>query len=148
MPGLIFLSGQVPADDTGSIVPGGIQEHTVGVSVVRFLVASMTACQTQCIKNLGNVLEAAGSSWEKVVKVNVYLKNMDDFAAMNEVYEKVCFKPKSSYNVHLYLQPSSNSFCQHPNPHEHVFKPRNSRMTWILRLKQLQPTNQASDANG
>ena len=34
------------------------------------------------------MLKAAGSSWEKVVKVNVYLKNMDDFAAMNEVYEK------------------------------------------------------------
>lgn len=46
--------------------------------------------QVQCIANLGNVLEASGSSWEKVVKVNVYLKNMDDFAAMNEVYEKVC----------------------------------------------------------
>ena len=44
--------------------------------------------QAQCIANLGNVLKAAGSSWEKVVKVNVYLKNMDDFASMNEVYEK------------------------------------------------------------
>ena len=47
-----------------------------------------TDLQAQCIANLGNVLKAAGSSWEKVVKVNVYLKNMDDFAAMNEVYEK------------------------------------------------------------
>ena len=47
-----------------------------------------TELQAQCITNLGNVLKAAGSSWEKVVKVNVYLKNMDDFAAMNEVYEK------------------------------------------------------------
>jgi hypothetical protein len=44
--------------------------------------------KAQCIKNLGNVLEEAGSSWEKVVKVNVYLKNMDDFAAMNEVYSE------------------------------------------------------------
>lgn len=44
--------------------------------------------QAQCIANLGNVLKAAGSSWERVVKVNVYLKNMDDFVAMNEVYEK------------------------------------------------------------
>lgn len=48
----------------------------------------VTTVQAQCIANLGNVLKAAGSSWEKVVKVNVYLKNMDDFAAMNEVYEK------------------------------------------------------------
>jgi len=37
---------------------------------------------------VGKVLAAAGSSWEKVVKVNVYLKDMDNFAAMNEVYEK------------------------------------------------------------
>ncbi|KAG8742206.1 hypothetical protein FRC10_001902 [Ceratobasidium sp. 414] len=71
VPGLIFLSGQTPVDKTGVVVEGGIQEHTA-----------------QCIKNLGNVLEEAGSSWEKVVKVNVYLKNMDDFAAMNEVYSK------------------------------------------------------------
>lgn len=41
------------------------------------------------MKNLTAVLAAAGSSWEKVVKVNVYLKDMGDFAAMNEVYEKV-----------------------------------------------------------
>lgn len=74
VPGLIFLSGQTPVDSQGQLVPGGIKEHT-----------------EQCIKNLGNVLKAAGSSWEQVVKVNVYLKNMDDFASMNEVYEKCRF---------------------------------------------------------
>ncbi|EEB87980.1 hypothetical protein MPER_14445, partial [Moniliophthora perniciosa FA553] len=42
VPGLIFLSGQTPVDNNGKLVEGGIQEHT-----------------TQCIKNLGNVLEAA-----------------------------------------------------------------------------------------
>ncbi|TCD62213.1 hypothetical protein EIP91_007218 [Steccherinum ochraceum] len=77
VPGLIFLSGQTPVDKEGKVVPGGIQEHTA-----------------QCISNLGNVLTAAGSSWEKVVKVNVYLKNMDDFAAMNEIYEKLLPTPK------------------------------------------------------
>ncbi|KIJ45269.1 hypothetical protein M422DRAFT_167330 [Sphaerobolus stellatus SS14] len=77
VPGLIFLSGQTPVGLDGQVVPGGIKEHTA-----------------QCINNLGNVLEAAGSSWEKVVKVNVYLKNMDDFAAMNEVYEKLLPSPK------------------------------------------------------
>lgn len=45
--------------------------------------------QAQCITNLENVLIAASSSWEKVVKVNVYLKDMDNFSAMNEVYERV-----------------------------------------------------------
>ncbi|KDQ16808.1 hypothetical protein BOTBODRAFT_172905 [Botryobasidium botryosum FD-172 SS1] len=77
VPGLIFLSGQTPVNKEGSVVPGGIQEHTA-----------------QCLKNLENVLTAAGSSWEKVVKVNVYLKNMDDFAAMNEVYQKTLPTPK------------------------------------------------------
>jgi len=77
VPGLIFLSGQVPADKTGKIVEGGIKEHTA-----------------QCIKNLGNVLTAAGSSWDKVVKVNVYLKDMENFAAMNEVYEVLIPSPK------------------------------------------------------
>ena len=45
--------------------------------------------QAQCISNIGNVLEAAGTTWDKVVKVNVFLKDMDNFQAMNEVYEKV-----------------------------------------------------------
>lgn len=77
VPGLIFLSGQTPVDKNGVLVEGGIKEHTA-----------------QCITNLGNVLNATGSSWEKVVKVNVYLKNIDDFAAMNEVYEKLLPNPK------------------------------------------------------
>jgi len=77
VPGLIFLSGQTPVDKEGKLVAGGIKEHTA-----------------QCIANLGNVLKAAGSSWEKVLKVNVYLKNMDDFGSMNEVYEKLLPTPK------------------------------------------------------
>ncbi|KAF9044568.1 Endoribonuclease L-PSP [Hymenopellis radicata] len=77
VPGLIFLSGQTPVDGTGKLVEGGIKEHTA-----------------QCLNNLGNVLEASGSSWDKVLKVNVYLKNMDDFSAMNEVYEKIIPSPK------------------------------------------------------
>lgn len=40
----------------------------------------------QCIKNLTHVLEAAGTNIDKVVKVNVFLANMDDFAEMNSVY--------------------------------------------------------------
>ncbi|KAI8282866.1 hypothetical protein K4K60_003217, partial [Colletotrichum sp. SAR11_57] len=40
----------------------------------------------QCIKNLTAILEGAGTTIDKVVKVNVFLANMDDFAAMNEVY--------------------------------------------------------------
>lgn len=42
--------------------------------------------QHQCIKNLAAILEAAGTTLEKVVKVNVFLASIDDFAAMNSVY--------------------------------------------------------------
>ncbi|TWU76016.1 hypothetical protein ED733_007164 [Metarhizium rileyi] len=68
--GMVFVSGAVPMDaETGELIDGDIQAHT-----------------HQCIKNLSAILEAAGSSLEKVVKVNVFLSSMDDFAKMNEVY--------------------------------------------------------------
>ncbi|KAH9903752.1 L-PSP endoribonuclease family protein Brt1 [Xylariomycetidae sp. FL2044] len=68
--GFVFVSGSVPMDAaTGKIIDGDIQAHT-----------------HQCIKNLSAILEAAGSDITKVVKVNVFLSNMDDFAAMNEIY--------------------------------------------------------------
>lgn len=67
---LIFTAGQVPLDPaTGQMVSGGIQEQTQRV-----------------LENLGAVLAAAGSSFEGVIKTNVFLKSMSDFAAMNEVY--------------------------------------------------------------
>ena len=66
---LVFTSGQIPLDQSNSVVTGGIKE------------------QTQCVlKNLKAVLEGAGSSLDKIVKTTVFLKNMGDFAAMNEIY--------------------------------------------------------------
>lgn len=68
--GLIFCSGQTPMDPkTGQVVSGGIAAQTDRV-----------------LKNLAAVLEAAGASMDKVVKTSVFLKDMNDFAAMNEVY--------------------------------------------------------------
>ncbi len=68
--GLIFTSGQLPIDPaTGTFVPGGVAEQT-----------------TQVLKNLQAVLEAGGSSLAHVVKTTVFLKDMNDFAAMNTVY--------------------------------------------------------------
>jgi 2-iminobutanoate/2-iminopropanoate deaminase len=70
--GLVFLSGQIPLDPaTGQLVPGDVQVQTERV-----------------IENLKAVLEAAGSSLDRVVKTTVFLKDMNDFAAMNEVYAR------------------------------------------------------------
>jgi 2-iminobutanoate/2-iminopropanoate deaminase len=68
--GFVFASGQIPIDPaTGEFVPGGVAEQT-----------------EQVMRNLTAVLTAAGSSMEKVLKTTVYLVDMNDFAAMNEVY--------------------------------------------------------------
>lgn len=67
---LIFTSGQVALDPaTGAIVPGGIREQT-----------------TQVLDNLAAVLREAGLEMADVIKTTVYLQNMSDFAAMNDIY--------------------------------------------------------------
>ena len=66
----LFASGQIPLDPaTGQLVDGGIAEQTHRV-----------------FKNLAAILAAAGIGFEKVVKTNVYLSDMTDFATMNEIY--------------------------------------------------------------
>ena len=66
----LYTSGQVALDPaSGAVVAGGVTEQT-----------------TRVIENLNAVLEAAGTSLAQVVKTTVFLKNMGDFAAMNEVY--------------------------------------------------------------
>jgi 2-iminobutanoate/2-iminopropanoate deaminase len=70
--GFVFVSGQVAIDpQTGQFVAGGVAEQT-----------------EQVLKNLSAVLEAAGSSLNQVVKTSVFLADMKDFTAMNEVYGK------------------------------------------------------------
>ncbi len=72
--GMLFTSGQVALDPTtNNLITGGIVEQT-----------------EQVLKNLTAILQAAGSSWEKVVKTTVFLKDMGQFGQMNEVYGKVC----------------------------------------------------------
>lgn len=68
--GWVFTAGQIPIDPkTGNLVEGGIASQT-----------------RQVLENLKGILAASGSSLEKVVKATVFLKDMADFAAMNEVY--------------------------------------------------------------
>ncbi|HZF39803.1 MAG TPA: RidA family protein [Blastocatellia bacterium] len=70
--GFIFASGQIPLDPaTMQIVEGGIEEQTERV-----------------LDNLKAVLEATGSSLDRVVKTTVYLADMSEFAAMNEIYAR------------------------------------------------------------
>jgi 2-iminobutanoate/2-iminopropanoate deaminase len=76
--GLLFVSGQIPVDPaTQQIVEGGVARQT-----------------EQVITNLEAILKAAGSSLDKVVKTGVFLKDMGEFAAMNEVYQR--FFPSSA----------------------------------------------------
>ena len=71
--GMIYCSGQIPINPaTGAIEAKTIEEQT-----------------TQSIANLKNVLEKAGSALAKVVKTTVFIKNMNDFAALNKVYAEL-----------------------------------------------------------
>ena len=67
---LLFTAGQIALDPaTGQLVHGGIKEQT-----------------TRVLENLKAIVHAAGSNLAKTVKTTVYLKNFDDFAAMNAIY--------------------------------------------------------------
>jgi 2-iminobutanoate/2-iminopropanoate deaminase len=66
---LVFCSGQIPLTPDGALVEGDI-----------------TAQTRQVLVNLGNLLEASGSSLASVVKTTVFLADMNEFAAMNQVY--------------------------------------------------------------
>ena len=73
--GWLFTSGQIPLDPaTGKMVSGGIEAQTRRV-----------------LDNLAAVLQAAGGGFEDVVKTTIYLKDMSNFAAVNEIYAS-CFK--------------------------------------------------------
>jgi 2-iminobutanoate/2-iminopropanoate deaminase len=68
--GLLFVSGQLPLDPvSGSFVAGEIEERT-----------------HQCLKNIAAIAQAAGSSLERVVKVTIFLTNLENFARVNQVY--------------------------------------------------------------
>ncbi len=70
--GFIFLSGQIPFDPaTSQIIEGDVARQTARV-----------------LDNVKAIAEAAGSSLDRAVKATVFLKDMNDFAAMNEVYGK------------------------------------------------------------
>ena len=74
---MIFTSGQIPLDpETAEIVGTTIEEQT-----------------RQVLTNIKNLLDAAGSGMDKVLKTTVFIKNMDDFGAVNAVYGKFFTQP-------------------------------------------------------
>ena len=85
--GLIFTSGQLGlVPETGNFADGGVQGQT-----------------RQALMNVKTILEAAGAGMDSVVKTTVFLKNMSDFAAMNEVYAEFftegCYPARSAVEV-------------------------------------------------
>lgn len=74
---MLFVSGQLPVDPaTGNFAGNGVQEQT-----------------EQSIKNLAAILKEAGGSLENVAKTTVFLADMEDFAAMNGVYQRYFSEP-------------------------------------------------------
>ncbi len=73
---LIFVSGQIPVNAETGEVPATIKEQT-----------------TQVLKNIAYILESQGADLSNVVKTTVFIKNMNDFTEMNQVYESFFVKP-------------------------------------------------------
>lgn len=75
--GFVFVSGQIALDpSTGKLIQGGIKEQT-----------------QQALANVKAILEESGSSLEKVAKCTVFLKDLNDYGSMNEVYGKFFSAP-------------------------------------------------------
>jgi 2-iminobutanoate/2-iminopropanoate deaminase len=69
---MLYTSGMIPVvPETGAVIEGGASDQT-----------------EQVLKNLKALLESAGSSLDNVVKTTVFIKNMNDFSTINEIYKK------------------------------------------------------------
>ena len=73
---ILFTSGQIPVNPDTGVIPDGAEEQA-----------------NQVFINLKNLLEEAGTSIDNVVKTTVFIKNMEDFAKINEIYEKYFSRP-------------------------------------------------------
>ncbi len=77
--GLVFVSGQIPVDPTDGSVPDDVTDQT-----------------RQALRNLSNVLKAAGSGLDKALRVTVFTTKMDQFPAINEAYSEFFDEPYPS----------------------------------------------------
>lgn len=69
--GMVFASGQIPVNPATGEIPEGIEAQA-----------------EQVLTNVKNLMEAAGTSMEQVIKTTVFIKNMDDFGTVNAVYAR------------------------------------------------------------
>lgn len=74
--GFLYTSGQIPINPATGEIPEGVEAQA-----------------EQALTNVKNLIEASGASMDKVVKTGVFIKNMDDFAKINEIYAKYFTKP-------------------------------------------------------
>lgn len=74
--GLLFTSGQIPINPKTGEIPGGVEAQT-----------------RQALTNVSNIVKEAGADMSKVIKTTVFIKNMEDFAKINEVYAEFFEKP-------------------------------------------------------
>lgn len=74
--GMVFTSGVIPVDPATGVIPEGVEAQA-----------------TQAFSNLTNLIEASGASMDKVVKTTVFIKEMNDFAKINEIYAKFFKEP-------------------------------------------------------
>jgi len=73
---MVFTSGQIPVDPATGDIPEGIEAQT-----------------NQALTNVKNLLEASGTSIDKVVKTTVFIQNMSDFSVVNEIYQGYFSEP-------------------------------------------------------
>ncbi len=74
--GFVYASGQIPVNPETGVIPEGVQAQA-----------------NQAFTNVKNLLAAAGTTIEKVVKTTVFIKDMNDFAAINEIYAQYFTQP-------------------------------------------------------
>ena len=77
--GMVYTSGVIPVNPETGVVPEGVEAQA-----------------TQAFTNLTNLVEAAGTDMSKVVKTTVFIKEMDDFATINQIYAKFFKEPYPS----------------------------------------------------
>ncbi|MGN0369496.1 MAG: RidA family protein [Butyrivibrio sp.] len=74
--GMVFTSGVIPVDPATGVIPEGVEAQA-----------------TQAFSNLTNLVEASGATMDKVVKTTVFIKEMNDFGKINEIYAKFFKEP-------------------------------------------------------